>query len=66
MYALLENDTVKDTEFYADKTIAETIDSLESGYEPIVFWFGWIVLTGVIVGIFYYADNHWLEDKKKK
>ena len=66
MYALLEDDTIKDTEFYADKTIEEAIDSLESGYEPVVFWVVWIVLTGVIVGVFYYADNHWLEDKKKK
>ena len=28
----------------------------------VLFWIGWIILTGLVVFVFYYADNNWLED----
>lgn len=57
--------TIKDTSFYANQTIDQTIKSLESGSELIIFWFLWILLTGGCVIGFCYLDNKWLEDKKQ-
>ena len=57
--------TIKDTNFYVNQTIDQTIKFLESGSELIVFWFFWILLTGDCVIGFCYLDNKWLEDKKQ-
>jgi hypothetical protein len=48
-----------------NSTIAEVIKSYESGAELVLFWFGWIILTGGLIFGFIYLDNHWLEDKVK-
>lgn len=64
LYATLADNTIKNTNFYANKSIDETIEHLESGGELIIFWIVWIPLTGGLVCLFYYLDNNWLEDKK--
>lgn len=62
LYASLNDNTINDTRFYHNKNIEDTLDSLTSGWELIVFWIIWIILTiGAVVG-FYYIDNRWLED----
>ncbi len=65
LFTDLNNKTITDnSDFYSNKTIEETIKSLESGSELIIFWVCWVILTGVIVFVFYYFDNRWLEDKR--
>ena len=62
IFTELKNNTISDsTNFYNDKTIKSTIEDLESGYELILFWFLWILLTCGCVYGFYYLDNKWLE-----
>lgn len=65
LYTQLGDDTISNSSFYNNKTISETIEHLESGYEIVTFWIVWIVLTGGIVYGFYYLDNNWLEDRRK-
>lgn len=67
LFTNLNNKTIADnSNFYINKTIDETMESLESGGELIAFWIVWILLTGGVVFAFYYFDNRWLEDKNKK
>lgn len=66
LYTNLSNNTINESDFYTNYTIDETIESLESGAELIVFWIIWIPLTGAAVYGFCYLDNKWLEDKKKR
>lgn len=63
LYAILADNTISETSFYNNNSISETIEYLESGWELIVFWFVWIILTGGCVIGFCYLDNRWLEDK---
>lgn len=63
LYAILNNNTINETSFYVNSNIEETIDSLKSGWQLVLFWIGWILLTGGCVFGFYYVDNRWLEDK---
>lgn len=62
IFTELKDETISDeTPFYADMTIEETIEQLESGIGLIIFWIFWILLIcGSVVG-FYYIDNRWLE-----
>ena len=66
IFAELKDDTIPDnTKFYNNMNIEETMESLKSGWQLIVFWIFWIALTcGCMYG-FYYIDNNWLEDKKR-
>ncbi len=60
----LRNKTISDnTRFYKDMNIEETVKNLEhkETWLQILFWTSWIIFTGGIVFIFYYADNKWLE-----
>ena len=60
----LRNKTISDnTLFYKNMNIEETVKGLEheEKWLQILFWIFWIVLTGEIVFVFYYADNEWLE-----
>lgn len=62
LYSDLRNNTINKSKFYIGQNISETIDILESGAELILFWIGWILLTGGLVFAFVYIDNRWLED----
>lgn len=64
LYAVLSDNTINETSFYANSSIDETIDSLKSRWQLILFWVVWILLTGGCVFGFYYIDNNWLEDKR--
>ena len=66
LYAVLKDDTISDTHFYNNSNIEETIKSLESGAELIIFWVIWIPLIALAVFGFYVIDNKWLEDKNNK
>jgi len=33
---------------------------------PIVFWILWTLFTAVLIFLFYYAENNWLEDDRRK
>ena len=60
IFSILKEDTINETSFYKNQTITETIEDLETGYEIILFWIIWIILTaGLVVG-FYYFENRWL------
>lgn len=62
IFTKLENNTISDnTGFHNNKTIEETVKSLESGGGLIVFWIFWILLICGCVYGFYYIDNKWLE-----
>ena len=64
LYAVLNDNTISETSFYNNSNIEKTIESLKSGWQLVVFWILWILLTaGCVVG-FYYIDNRWLEDKR--
>lgn len=62
IYTVLTDNTISNTTFYANRTIEETIDSLEVKWQLIVFWVVWVLLIGGSVYGFYYIDNRWLED----
>lgn len=65
IFADLKNKTIPDnTNFYNGQTIGETIDDFKSGWQLVLFWIGWVLLTGGCVFGFYYIDNKWLEDKR--
>lgn len=62
IFADLRDGTIPNhTDFYADKTIEETVDYLESGYGTVLFWTFWIILTAVCVYGFCYLENEWME-----
>lgn len=65
LYAVLDDNTINETKFYNNYTINETLDSLKTGWQLVLFWIGWILLTGGCVFGFYYFDNKWLEDKQE-
>ena len=61
--AMLLDGAINGASFHRNSTIEETIESLESNWELVLFWIGWVLLTGGAVVGFYYIDNRWLEDK---
>lgn len=63
LYAELKDGTINGASFHQHSTIEETIESLESNWELVLFWIGWVLLTGGAVVGFYYIDNRWLEDR---
>lgn len=68
LYAELTDGTISNTTFYEDYTIDETIELIHSEGEVslIIFWILWIIGMGIIIFLFYYLDNNWLEDKRKR
>lgn len=61
IFTNLNEDTISETSFYQNQTITETIECLESGYQLMMFWIIWIILTALIVVGFYYLENRWLD-----
>lgn len=62
VHATLKDNTINDVTMYHNYTIAETIDAQMHDGSVVLFWVGWIILTALVVGGFYYIDNRWLED----
>ena len=61
IFTILKNNTISETSFYNNQTISETIEDLESGYQIVIFWIFWVLLTGGLVVGFYYLENEWLD-----
>lgn len=62
IFAELRDETIpNNTPFYENQSIEETKKRLESRFGAVIFWIGWVVLTGLCVCGFYYLDNKWLE-----
>ena len=62
IFSSLEGNAIDNkTSFYKDKTIDETIKHLEAGYEIIIFWIVWILVTSIITIVFYCVRNKWLD-----
>lgn len=53
---------ISNTRFFDGLSIDETIARLESGWQKIVFWVAWVLLTGLAVFGFCYLDNRWLNE----
>ena len=66
VYADLRDGMINNSKFYENQTIGETIEHLETKWQLVLFWIGWIVLTGGVVFVFVYIDNRWLEDEPQK
>lgn len=66
LYTRLENNTIKDSSFHRNMSIDDTLKYYTSGGELVLFWVGWILLTGLVVFGFVYIDNHWLEDSFRR
>lgn len=65
IFAELKDNTIPDnTKFYNNADIEDTIKSFKSNWQLVLFWFGWILLIGGCIFVFYYIDNKWLEDKR--
>lgn len=60
IFTVLKGNTISETSFYNNQTITETIDSLETGFQIIIFWVLWVILTVALVIGFYYLENRWL------
>lgn len=62
MFTVLKDSTISDnSNFYANRTIEETVERLQSNAGTFIFWFFWIILIGLAVFGFCYLDNKWLE-----
>lgn len=59
-YLSSNNIQEKDVTVYAEQTIEETIEHLESNAYAWIFWIFWILLIGLCVYGFYYLENDWL------
>lgn len=66
IFAELKDNTIPDdTRFHNNMNIEETMESFKSGWQLVLFWILWTLLTGGCLFGFYYIDNNWLEDNKK-
>lgn len=61
IFTSLKENTINNTNFCKNQTIAETIEYLEAEYEIVIFWVLWILLIIGLVIIFYYLENKWLD-----
>lgn len=67
IFAELKDNTIPDnTDFYNNDTIEDVMKSFKSNWQLVLFWIGWVLLTGGFVVVFYFIDNKWLEDKEDK
>ena len=69
MFATLKNNGINsnETEFYYNQNISDVLESKSEKINTFgkSFRFFWgLLIVGVVV-LFYYLDNHWLEDKYK-
>ena len=67
IFTELKDNTIPDnTTFYNNDAIEDVMKSFKSNWQLVVFWIGWVLLTGGFVVGFYFIDNKWLEDKEDK
>ena len=67
MAGVCDNKSYNGLEFTRGTTIAKEIENADKRLNraPVIFWVLWSILTLVLVGLFYYFDNNWLEDENK-
>lgn len=63
IYTRLENNTINNASFHRNMTIEETHRYYTTSGALVWFWIGWVILTGIVVFVFIYFDNRWLEDR---
>ena len=64
IFAKLADNTVTNVQFINDMASEEAMEYLcksATGY-VIIFWLIWFILMIIIVGVFYVAENNWIED----
>lgn len=62
IYCKLADNTIPDhTTFHEGKTNEELLKSFCESPAVVLFWIGWTILTGIIIFIFVYMENDWLE-----
>lgn len=62
VFTKLENNTISDdTTFYKDTTIEDLYGYLSVDIYGGIFIVAWTILTGIILFVFFYAENKWLE-----
>ena len=66
VYTKLANDTITASTMNHNSTIEETFNLFMRDGSVVIFWVFWILFTGGIIFVFYYADNRWLEDNNRK
>lgn len=65
IFAELKDNTIPDnTGFYNNSTIEDVLTSFKTNWQLVLFWIGWVLLTGGCVIGFYCIDNYWLEDEE--
>ncbi|HBG6414428.1 TPA: hypothetical protein KQW95_003596 [Clostridioides difficile] len=70
MYANLKNNTIanpadKNIKVFKGESIQNVLENnnFNTGFFKVVFWIIWILITTIIIYVFYYLKNDWLEDK---
>ena len=58
---LKDNNIEKNAMFIRDKTIDESVKALIESKAVMIFWLCWALLIAVVVGVFYYFDNRWID-----
>ena len=62
IFTVLRDGTISNkSPFYNNKTIPETVDSLEESFPLWIFWIVWVILMGFCIYGFFYLKNKWLE-----
>ena len=62
IYTSLHNGTIRDnSKFFEDCNIDKALKNCTSNMIIVIFWCIWVVFIGVVVYIFYYLDNKWIE-----
>jgi len=62
LYTKLCDETISDIKFHTNSTIPETLKTLGSRWQLVVFWLFWILFICGCVAAFCYIDNRWIED----
>lgn len=62
IFGSLKNNTIegKNIDVYKDVTITEILEELNKNKMIIIFWFIWIIITGIVIYVFVVMDNNWL------
>lgn len=61
IFTKLQDNTIESCNLKEDKTIDDVIEAENSDSPIYIFWIAWIMVTILVVGAFYYADNRWLD-----
>lgn len=61
LYTKLSNGSISDqSNFYKEKKIDETVEMFTAGSYKIIFFIVWFIVIALVVIVFCYLDNRWL------